>query len=103
MNPTRTCPKCAALLPADAPQCLLALALTADPGVATHATLEQVTLDSDATRLGVPPSDGSGGGPAKARTPNLAPALPITAGDKIRFFDGNLDPRTVELLTKLRV
>jgi len=53
MNPTRTCPKCAAPLPADAPQghcpqCLLALALAAQPGEATQAALEQATLASGA-------------------------------------------------------
>lgn len=51
MNPARTCPKCGAPLPTDAPQghcpqCLLALAVQAQPGDATKAALEQATLDS---------------------------------------------------------
>jgi eukaryotic-like serine/threonine-protein kinase len=91
MNPARTCPKCGALLPADAPQghcpqCLLALAVQAAPGEATRAALEQATLDSDSARLGVPPSGGSGGEPAKAGTPNPAPTLQFKAGEQVRYF-----------------
>lgn len=74
MNPTRTCPKCAAPLPADAPQghcpqCLLALALEAQPGDATKAALEQATLDS---------------GSSVAKT--NSPALQFTPGEKVRYF-----------------
>jgi len=75
MNPTRACPKCGTPLPADAPQghcpqCLLSLAAGAAPGPATAAALEQATLDSGTAAFGVPPSGGSGGGPAKAGTPS---------------------------------
>lgn len=74
MNPTRTCPKCATPLPADAPQghcpkCLLALAVAAQPGVATQAALEQATLDSGST---VPTTN--------------APALQFKAGEQVRYF-----------------
>ena len=91
MNSIRTCPKCAAPLPADAPQghcpqCLLALAVQAPPGEATQAALEQATLDSGSARHGVPPSGGSGGGPAKAGTPNPAPALQFKPGEQVRYF-----------------
>ena len=74
MNPTRTCPKCAAPLPPDAPhghcpQCLLALALEAKPGEATQAALEQATLDS---------------GSAASRGDQ--PALQFKAGEQVRYF-----------------
>jgi len=99
MNPTRTCPKCGAPLPADAPQghcpqCLLALAVQAAPGDATRAALEQATLDSDSARPahGVPASAGhaseppEGGTPNKAGTPNPAPALQFKPGEQVRYF-----------------
>lgn len=74
MRPTRTCPKCAAPLPADAPQghcpqCLLALALEAKPGAATQAALEQATLDS-------------GSSASKASSSSLQ----FTPGEKVRYF-----------------
>ena len=74
MNPTRTCPKCAAPLPADAPQghcpqCLLALALEAKPGDATKAALEQATQDS---------------GSSAPKT--SSPSLQFTPGEKVRYF-----------------
>ncbi len=74
MKPTRTCPKCAAPLPADAPQghcpqCLLALALEAQPGAATQPTLEQATLDSGSTAS------------KTSSTP-----LQFTPGEKVRYF-----------------
>lgn len=74
MTPTRTCPKCAALLPADAPQghcpkCLLALAVAVQPGPATQAALEQATLDS---------------GSAAAQSDQ--PALQFKPGEQVRYF-----------------
>ena len=74
MNPTCLCPKCAAPLPADAPQghcpkCLLALALEAQPGEATQAALEQATLDS---------------GSAASRGDQ--PVLQFQPGEQVRYF-----------------
>ncbi|MEQ2007932.1 MAG: protein kinase [Limisphaerales bacterium] len=74
MNPTRTCPKCGAPLPADAPaghcpQCLLALAVQAAPGEATRVALEQGTLDS---------------GSSAPKT--SSPALQFNPGEKVRYF-----------------
>ncbi|MEQ2009967.1 MAG: protein kinase, partial [Limisphaerales bacterium] len=74
MNPTRTCPKCAAPLPADAPlghcpQCLLALAVEAKPGEATQAAMEQATLDSGSTA-----------------TRTSSPALQFRPGEQVRYF-----------------
>ncbi len=71
-TPARTCPNCSQPLPADAPQghcpqCLLALALAAQPGEATQAALDQATQDSGST----------GGKPSP---------LSFNAGDKVRYF-----------------
>ena len=65
MNPSPACPKCGAPLSADGPrghcpQCLLSLALAAQPGPDTAAALEQATLDSGTAAASGSRASGSG-------------------------------------------
>ncbi len=71
----RTCSRCGAELTADAPgghclRCLLQFGLA---------------LDAEIDTLGVPPSGGTGAGPAEAGTPN-APTLAEKPGDRVGHY-----------------